>query len=149
MGLGQALSAAVPDIVPSQQAARSSVLDAVRSRYADSAQSQADPAVVDRSQWDKRADGSEKGMGFLGVMKRPDGNVSTEISVGVEIGGKEIEIPTMVPGLTKDELNYLLNNPTNSEDFGKNMPRSIIQKAVDHARARIAEGKSPFRQDDE
>ncbi len=98
-------------------------------------------ANPDRSQWDKRADGSEKGDGWLGVMKRPDGKVSSELSIGVEIDGKETEIPSMVPGLTEAEINWLLRNPPSSK-----MPSTIIQKAVAFARQRIAQGKSPFRQ---
>lgn len=128
-----------------------------------------DPRTVanpDRSQWDKRADGSEKGDGWLGVMRRPDGKVSSEISAGVdpeELGLTReqaaakhllnedgyIDIPTMVPGLTKPELDYLM---THEPDLKKNprffeeMPRSIMQKAADFARRRIAAGKSQFRQ---
>jgi len=95
----------------------------------------------DRSQWDKRADGSEKGDGWLGVMRRPDGKVSSELSIGVEINGKEVEIPSMVPTLTKDEIDWLLNHPPSAR-----MPASIVQKAADFARQRMAQGKSPFRQ---
>ena len=85
-----------------------------------------------------RADGTPKGPGFLGTLKRPDGKVSTELSIGVKLGGKEIEIPSLVPTLTKDEVNYLLegNKPT----------KQIVNKAVKHAKKRIAEGKSPFAQ---
>jgi hypothetical protein len=36
-----------------------------------------------------RPDGSAKGGGYFGELKRPDGGVSTEISVGVGIDGKE------------------------------------------------------------
>ena len=84
----------------------------------------------------KRADGTSKGDGFLGPLKRPDGSVSTEISIGVNIGGKEIEIPTLVPGLTKAEIKSLLNGDRPSD--------AIVDKAVAHARKRIADGKSPF-----
>lgn len=89
----------------------------------------------------KRADGSEKGNGFLGVIQRPDGKVSSEISVGVNIDGKEVEIPTLVPTLTKAERDFLINNDISDP---KKIPASIIQKAVDHARPRLAAGKSPF-----
>ncbi len=99
-----------------------------------------DPSA-DKSKWAKRADGSEKSMGFLGLLKRPDGKVSSEISVGVEIDGKEVEIPTIVPTLTQQELDYLLNNPV---EQGHPIPQAIIQKAVEHARQRIAQGLSPF-----
>jgi hypothetical protein len=91
--------------------------------------------------WDKRADGSSKGQGFLGLLKRPDGKVSSEISVGVQIDGKEVEIPTMVPTLAQSELDWLLTHPANSR-----IPDSIMTKAVAHARQRISAGKSPFAQ---
>lgn len=106
----------------------------------------------DRSTWDKRADGSTKGMGWLGLLKRPDGNVSSEISVGVDMGGKEQEIPLMVPGLTKPEIDYLMTNEPNQEKnpgFLKNMPSSIMAKAQAFANQRMQQGLSPFRQDGE
>lgn len=83
-----------------------------------------------------RADGTQKGRGFLGELKRPDGGVSTEISVGVNIGGKETEIPTLVPTLTRSEIDYLLS--------GGRPTDAIVDKAVKHAKERMAMGKSPF-----
>lgn len=53
----------------------------------------------------------EKGLGYFGKLKRPDGNVSTELSIGVNIDGKEIEIPSLVPTLTQEEIDYLLGSP--------------------------------------
>lgn len=97
-----------------------------------------------------RPDGSKKSMkGFLGPMERPDGGVSTEISAGFEIEGKEVDIPLMVPGLTKKEIDYLLNADIQGEDFFKNMPDSIQDKAIDHAKKRMKEGKSVFYVDGE
>lgn len=89
----------------------------------------------------KKTPAKKKGKGFLGTLRRPDGKVSTELSVGVNIDGKEMEIPTLVPTLDKKEIDYLLggNKPT----------EEIIKKAVEHARKRIAEGKSPFYNEDE
>ncbi len=106
-------------------------------------------ANPDKSTWDKRADGSTKGMGWLGLLKRPGGGVSSEISVGVEINGKETEIPLMVPTLTKSELDYLMTHDPSKASFQKNMPASILSKAEDFASNRIAQGLRPFRQDGE
>jgi len=92
----------------------------------------------------KRPDGTEKGRGWMGEIKRPDGNVMTEISIGVGINGKEELIPLIVPTLTKKEINWLKNNDPESEGFMDKMPKGIIEKAVDHAAGRIKEGKSPF-----
>jgi len=96
-----------------------------------------------------RADGTQKGAGFYGEMGRPDGNISTEISVGVNMDGKETEIPLMVPGLSKSEMDYLLNTDPASPEFQRNLPPSILDKAVSHARSRIAQGQSPFAQANE
>jgi len=87
-----------------------------------------------------RADGTPKGKGYLGELKRKDGRVSTEISIGVELDGKETEIPTLVPTLTKEEVNYLLNDWRE----GMKIPEPIVRKAVEHAKKRMKSGLSPF-----
>jgi hypothetical protein len=91
-----------------------------------------------------RPDGAPKGKGFFGELKRPDGNVSTEISVGVGINGKEMEIPLIVPSLNKKELDYLLKTDVESKSFFQNMPPSIMDKAYEHATPRLKIVKSPF-----
>ena len=87
-----------------------------------------------------RADGTKKGSGYYGELRMTDGSnsIATEISTGVNINGKEIEIPTLIPGLTLNEKSYLLQggDPRNND--------SIMAKAITHAKARINEGKSPF-----
>ncbi len=97
-----------------------------------------------RAKWAKRADGSAKGDGFLGVRQRPDGTVSSEISVGFKINGKEQDIPLMVPGLTREEMQFLMTTPT--DVIAKKLPQSIKEKALAHAQKRIAQGLSPFAQ---
>jgi len=91
-----------------------------------------------------RADGSTKGAGFLGEVQRSDGKVSTEISIGVEINGKEVQIPTLVPTLTDSEVKTLT-----SLNQGEKIPQEIIDKAVSHAKQRISAGKSPFAEKSE
>ena len=83
-----------------------------------------------------RVDGTTKGKGFFGPLPTKDGQVMTELGIGVNFGGREVEVPTVVPTLTKQELQSLLqgNAPTNA----------IIQKAADHARMRLNQGLSPF-----
>ena len=83
-----------------------------------------------------RNDGTKKGNGYLGPLKRPDGMVSTEISVGVNFDGQEREIPLLVPTLTQKEIDHLLSG-------AKETPE-ILRKAVDHAQKRLSQGKSPF-----
>ena len=91
-----------------------------------------------------RPDGSPKGTGFFGALKRPDGKVSTEISIGLDVDGKQINVPLLVPSLTFEELNYLLQGNVDSKDFLKNLPSSIMDKAYNHAEQRIKAGMSPF-----
>jgi hypothetical protein len=100
-------------------------------------------------EYGKRPDDSMKGMGYFGEIKRPDGNVMTEISIGVGLNGKETLIPLIVPTLNKSELNYLMKGDPEAEDFMDKLPKSIIDKAVDHAVMRMKEKKSPFADDDD
>ena len=96
-----------------------------------------------------RPDKTAKGSGYFGKIKRPDGNVMTEISIGVGLNGKETLIPLIVPTLNKSELNYLMRNNPDSEMFMEKMPKSIMDKAVDHAVMRMKENKSPFASPEE
>lgn len=90
-------------------------------------------------EYGNRRGGSPKGQGWLGPLKRPDGKVSTEISIGVNLDGKDMEIPLIVPTLTKEEIDLLL-----SIGESGNIPESIIDKAVQHAIQQLSQGKSPF-----
>jgi len=86
-----------------------------------------------------RKDGTYKGAGWLGPLERPDGYVMTEYSIEPTIDGKKVLIPSIVPTLTKAEIQELLTM-TNDKEF----PEAIKQKAIEHAKKRIAQGKSPF-----
>ena len=88
-----------------------------------------------------RSDGSEKGLGYFGVLQRPDGDVSTELSIGVEIDGEEVELPLLVPGLSREQIDHLLD--------GNEPSREIVDIAVEHAMSRRRQGLSPFAQDGE
>ncbi len=96
----------------------------------------------------RRPDGTLTGPGFLGEIPDGHGMVNTEVSIGVRLeanGGKETDIPTLVPTLTEEELDYFRTNreedlPTKDPDLW----RGIVQKAVDHANKRVREGESPF-----
>lgn len=91
-----------------------------------------------------RPDGSPKGSGFLGELQRPDGGVSTEVSVGVNIGGKEMDIPLLVPTLSRAEIDQVLSLPQ-----GQQPPESIVRKAAQFAKQRIAKGRSVFAEEKE
>ena len=97
-------------------------------------------SLTDQSQWGKREDGTLKGRGYLGLLKRADGGVSSELSMSSEIDGREIIYPLLVPTLTREEVEWLLNNAV---DPGS-VPPSIKAKALAHAKMRMAAGKSPF-----
>jgi len=88
----------------------------------------------------KRADGSPKGPGWLGEIALPKGGVATEYTVGTEIGGKEMDIPMLVPGLSKKELQDLISIIDSESDI----PDSLLQKAKTHALSRIEQGESVF-----
>ena len=107
-------------------------------------------ALKRRSQgFDKRPDGTAKGKGFFGELPVKGGGVATEYSVGVQLesrGGKETDIPSLVPTLTKEERDLLLNDIIPNK---KRIPESIVQKAVDHANARVKAGKNVFAQEGE
>ena len=98
---------------------------------------------INRNNGDLRKDGTRKGQGFLGILKRPDGKVSTELSVSssdvVDKNGNEVLFPLLVPTLTQKEINSLLADGKVSDD--------IFGKAIDHARNRLRLGFSPFAQD--
>ena len=83
-----------------------------------------------------REDGSKKGRGFFGLLPFKDGRTSSELSIGVNMDGKEIQIPSLVPTLAPEEIQHLLQ--------GGQMTPQIVQKAVDHARQRMLQGLSPF-----
>ncbi len=96
-----------------------------------------------------RPDGTKKGTGFFGELKLPDGGVASEYSIGVQLeslGGKETDIPTLVPTLTDEEKDLMVNDIIPNK---KPVPDAIIQKAVDHANKRVAEGKDVFFQEGE
>ena len=67
--------------------------------------------------------------------------MSSELSVTssdlVDATGNEVLFPLLVPTLTKDEISLLLS--------GKRSSDAIFRKAIEHARKRISEGLSPFK----
>ena len=84
----------------------------------------------------KRVDGSPKGSGFHGDIKTNSGKVMTEVSIGVNLSGKEIQIPLIIPNSSPSDLRFLAN--------GGKATKAMVNKAVASARKRIKEGRSPF-----
>lgn len=91
---------------------------------------------------DKRPDGSLKGSGYFGALKRADGGVSSEISMSFSdvLGGRDI--PLLVPTLTPDEVAALLR-----ADPADSVSQSIIDKAISFAKQRVKAGKPVFAED--
>jgi hypothetical protein len=99
-----------------------------------------------------RPDGTKKGSGFLGGMKRLDDptGVSSEISIGVDWGSGEKLIPTMVPTLDSNEINYLLSTPEDKIfESNPELGKKIEQKAVRFAKERESQGLPFFAQENE
>ena len=94
-----------------------------------------------RFDWGLREDKTQKGPGYFGVIPRPDKGISTELSIGIELDGKEVQIPLLVPGLTKAEIQHLTK--------GGKPTKEIVDKAVAHAKQRLQLGKSPFETEQE
>jgi hypothetical protein len=90
----------------------------------------------------KRVDGTKKSKrGWLGPIKRDDGSVMTEYSIGLQIDGKETLVPSLVPTLSKNEIEFL-----RTKKDSQPIPEGIQRKAKAHAIKMIKEGKSPFYQ---
>jgi hypothetical protein len=90
-----------------------------------------------------RMDGTPKSAtGYLGSHTGISGREMTEYSTSIEVDGKDVLMPIFVPGLTDDELEYLKTEPN-----PKDIPRTIMKKAVEHAKKRVKEGKPIFFDD--
>jgi hypothetical protein len=81
--------------------------------------------------------------GYLGQIKDNKGYTMTEQSIDVDIDGKKVLMPLLVPGLNNEEINAI--------KAGKNgdpiLIKSAEDKAIEHGKQRIKEGKSPFFED--
>ena len=92
-----------------------------------------------------RPDGTMKDVGFYGEFKSPMGQTVTEYSVGVPIMGREMDIPSLVPGLSEQERNYILQKADRDLNIGRDpIGNSIYKKAAQHAEQRVMKGMSPF-----
>ena len=99
--------------------------------------------VEDKNPYGYRPDGTKKGRGFLGEIRTPKGDIMTEYSIGVNLDGKEVDIPTLVPTLTKQEIEFLKTQPSPNK-----IPKTIMDKAINHAVSRMRKGQSPFYTDE-
>jgi len=73
------------------------------------------------------------------------GQTVTEYSIGVPIMGKEMDIPTLVPGFSKQEVDYVLQKADERVPIGRDaMGNAIAEKAYQHATQRMKMGMNPF-----
>lgn len=84
----------------------------------------------------RRLDGTPKGEGFFGALPNAKGMPSTELSFDFSVDGKNILAPLLVPTLTRQEIQHLLENRPPTE--------AIYRKAQDHALGRMRAGKSQW-----
>jgi len=91
-----------------------------------------------------RVDGTKKSsQGWLGPIKNNvTGQIMTEVSMGIGPEDKQKLIPLLVPTLNKKEIEILQNMKI--EGNIKNIPQSIKDKAVQHAKQREVEGLNVF-----
>ena len=99
-----------------------------------------DTALLEWGKPDLRADGSVKGMGWLGVLNNYLGQDVTEYSVGVNLGGKEKQIPTVTPNMNK----YGMTNIMGASAGQNRLNPQVLDKAIEHARMRLIQGLSPY-----
>ena len=85
-----------------------------------------------------------KGQGWLGPIKRPDGELSTELTMSWRdvLGGTDI--PLLVPTLTQEEIDSLMSVHPSKIPTLPNF-KSIQNKAIQHAYDRDKQGLSPFK----
>lgn len=81
--------------------------------------------------------------GYLGQIKDNKGYTMTEQSIDVEIDGKKVLMPLLVPGLNNEEINAIKAG----KDGDPILIKSAEDKAIEHGKQRIKEGKSPFFED--
>lgn len=101
---------------------------------------------TDKAIYGFRTDGvTPKGTGYFGPLEivNSEGQTETvtEYSISIDMEGLgRVEIPSLVPTLTEDEINQVLEAAkTNSYP-----PVNVVAKAARHAQIRMKEGLSPF-----
>lgn len=91
-------------------------------------------------QYGNRSDGSKKGTGYLGIFTNSNGEDVTEYSVGVNIYGQDIDVPTLVPTLTGAEVQEVIK----ASEEGRFPSDTVIRKAQEYATQRLESGLPVF-----
>jgi len=91
----------------------------------------------------RHASDQPKADGYFGKIPIPGTNtVATEYSLDVDINGKPVQIPSIVPTLTAAELDHV--KQVIASEGKLQLTEQVVQKAVDHAIKRMNAGQSPF-----
>ncbi len=90
-----------------------------------------------------RHDGTQKGQGFYGPIKSNNGTDISELAVGMEWDGQEHEVPTMVPGLTPEQMRYMTDN-SDLPEKGSDMYNQIVDNAGRYSELRQKQGQPLF-----
>ena len=135
-----------PPIVPEKQVPYQDAGEYMRNYFAENQEALDNREPIPRRDM-LRSDGSTKSArGFLGAFPDRYGKMMTEQTISVEIDGKEVEMPAIVPTTTPDEIELLASGNVNWQS-----PRGqlIRDKAVANYRDRVSRGLSPYYQDGE
>lgn len=87
------------------------------------------------SDYGERPDGSAKGKGYFGELVNKAGDVVTELTVGVNIDGQEVDIPLVHPFMSGEDINKILELGADEP-----IPKALVQGAVDFAIYRKQQG---------
>jgi len=90
-----------------------------------------------------RPDGTMKDVGYYGKLKSPMGQTVTEYSIPATILGKRMDVPSLIPGLTEEEKQHILEDADKVKPWDKTW-EGIEKKAAQHATQRAMMGMSPF-----
>ena len=82
----------------------------------------------------------QKQSGYFGELPLDNGNVATEYSVDVPVNGKYVQAPSITPNQNANSLASILQ----SASTGSRMSDEAYRLAVQNARSRIGQGRSPF-----
>ena len=108
------------------------------------------PEEAPQNNYGPREDGTPKGEGYFGSMPMKDnsGKVFGELSISSNVNGEEILYPSVVPTLSKEELDYMSEG---KDILDRNNPiaKSIDDKAYNFAMQRKEEGKPYFASPEE
>ena len=97
--------------------------------------------ITNGSGYGKRHNSQDfKQSGYFGELPLTSGGVATEYSVDVPVNGKYIQAPSITPNQTANSLANILQ----SASTGSRMSDEAYRLAVENARNRVKQGRSPF-----